>query len=46
VLSAELTAYVSDRIALLLLFREQCLFGSGAGKFHTQTGFGINITIN
>ena len=46
VLTLELEAYLTDRVALLLNARERMLFGSDIGKFHTQVGLGLKFIIN
>ena len=46
VLTLELEAYLTDRVALLLNARERMLFGSDIGKFHTQVGIGLKFIIN
>ena len=46
VLTLELEAYLTDRVALLLNARERMLFGSYIGKFHTQVGIGLKFIIN
>ena len=45
VLTLELEAYLTDRVALLLNARERMLFGSDIGKFHTQVGIGVKCYI-
>ena len=45
-LTLELEAYLTDRVALLLNAREQALFGSDIGKFHTQVSLGLKFIIN
>lgn len=46
VLTLELEAYLTDRVALLLNARERALFGSDIGKFHTQVSLGLKFIIN
>lgn len=46
VLTAEIEAFVSDRVALLLSVRERALGGSTVGTFHTQIGIGIKFIFN
>lgn len=45
-LTAEIEAFVSNRVALLLSCRERILGGSTVGTFHTQVGIGVKIIIN
>lgn len=45
-LSAEVGAYLSDRVELLAEVRERVLGGSTIGTFHTLVGIGLRITIN
>lgn len=44
--SLEVEAYLADRIALLMNFRERCLWGGCTGHFHTQYGIGLKFIIN
>lgn len=44
-LTLEAEFFLTDGVVLLLRARERILFGSSIGKFHTQIGFGIKITI-
>lgn len=44
--SVALEGYLSDRVVLLLRFKERCMPSSPTGAFHTQIGFGIRIIIN
>ena len=45
-LSAEVAAYLSDRVELFAEVRERVLGGSTIGTFHTLVGIGLRITIN
>ena len=44
-LTLELSAYVTDKIVLLVNGRQRVLFGGDCGKFHTQVGVGIRFMI-
>ena len=44
-LTLELSAYVTDKIVLLVNGRQRVLFGGDCGKFHTQVGVGIRFII-
>lgn len=44
-LTLELSAYVTDKVVLLLTGRQRVLFGGDCGKFHTQAGVGIRFMI-
>ena len=41
----ELSAYMTDKIVLLVNGRQRVLFGGDCGKFHTQVGVGIRFMI-
>ena len=44
-LTLELSAYLTDRIVLLVNGRQRMLFGGDCGKFHSQLGVGIRFMI-
>ena len=44
-LTLELSAYMTDKIVLLVNGRQRVLFGGDCGKFHTQVGVGIRFMI-
>ena len=44
-LTLELSAYLTDKIVLLVNGRQRVLFGGDCGKFHTQVGVGIRFMI-
>lgn len=44
-LTLELSAYLTDRIVLLVNGRQRMLFGGDCGKFHSQVGVGVRFMI-
>lgn len=44
-LTLELSAYLTDRIVLLVNGRQRMLFGGDCGRFHSQIGAGIRFMI-
>lgn len=44
-LTLELSAYLTDKIVLLVNGRQRMLFGGDCGKFHSQVGVGIRLMI-
>lgn len=44
-LTLELSAYLTDRVVLLLTGRQRVLFGGDCGRFHTQVGAGVRFMI-
>ena len=44
-LTLELSAYLTDKIVLLVNGRQRMLFGGDCGKFHSQVGVGIRFMI-
>lgn len=44
-LTLELSAYVTDKIVLLVSGRQRMLFGGDCGRFHSQIGAGIRLMI-
>lgn len=45
-ITLEMETYLSDRVVLLLTAREQILWGTSTGHFHTQFGLGLKFMIN
>ncbi len=45
-ITLEVETYLTDRVVLLLTWRERFLSGSDVSKFHTQFGIGLKFIIN
>lgn len=44
-LTLELSAYVTDKVVLLVNGRQRMLFGGDCGRFHSQIGVGVRFMI-
>lgn len=44
-LTLELSAYLTDKVVLLVNGRQRMLFGGDCGRFHSQIGVGVRFMI-